>query len=91
MTEQQKAKALEWFGIETAPRDGTEILLYKDIATIGIVRNGRWVKQTDWSDQDNEFPDGWWCYTNCISQEMLEGIYLPTHWTPLPQPPKVKE
>lgn len=75
----------EWQPIETAPMDGTEILLYKDIAPVSIVRNGRWVKKYDWSNQDEEM-EGWWCYTNSVSQEMLDGVYSPTHWMPFRRP-----
>ena len=38
-----------------------------------------------------EGPDdvGWWSYVrHSVSQEKLEGSYAPTHWMPLPEPPR---
>lgn len=84
----------KWQPIESAPKDGTEILLGKDIASVWIVRNGRWVNWRDWCPaptEPGEQVDGWWCYRNSVAQEMLEGIYEPTHWMPLPEPPSEGE
>lgn len=78
----------QWEPIETAPKDGTEIILGKDIATVWIVRNGRWVNPDAWVPPDEEDVGGWWCYRNSVVQEILEGIFEPTHWMPLPNPPK---
>lgn len=77
----------EWQPIETAPRDGTEVLVGKDIATVWIVRNARWVNANDWVPPENDEVDGWWAYRNSVTQELLEGIFEPTHWIPMPQPP----
>jgi hypothetical protein len=75
-----------WQPIETAPRDGTHILLGVDIATVWIVRNGRYDKcehSTPYDPND----EGWWCYRHSVTQEKLEGIYEPTHWMPMPDEP----
>lgn len=77
-----------WQPIETAPKDGTEILLGVDIATVWIVRNGRWVDADDWVPPAEDGISGWWCYTNSVTQELLEGIYEPTHWCPMESPPE---
>ena len=76
----------EWLPIETAPKDGTEVLVGVDIATVWIVRNARFVRGEDWMEPESE--DGWWAYCNSVSQEMLEGIFAPTHWMPMPDPPQ---
>ena len=59
-----------WMPIETAPKDGAEILVYRP-------RQPNWQQEifmVSWSDGD-------WCD--------IAGILLgPTHWMPLPQPPK---
>lgn len=77
----------EWQPIETAPKDGTEVLVGVDIATVWIVRNASFVREDDWVPRGG-CGDGWWAYNNSVTQEMLEGIYEPTHWMPLPEPPE---
>ena len=57
--------------IETAPRDGTEVLVWgaeQDGAYLGAYRDGWWVADA--------FPDTW---TDLVSS--------PTHWMPLPSDP----
>jgi len=63
----------DWQPIETAPKDGTDILLYR--------RN--WHQSAPvvagW------FEDGWYAYDHDSEQvPELGGI---THWMPLPEPP----
>ena len=65
----------EWQPMETAPRDGTHVLVYSE--SHGIQKSHyddffkRWmIYQT--AEYDNEFGE-------------LEGV---THWQPLPEPPK---
>lgn len=81
----------EWQPIETAPRDGEMIITGVDIADEWIVR------AAFWSDDDTRSPDemkqyppepGWWSYENSVSQELLEGMYAPTHWIEMPEIPK---
>jgi hypothetical protein len=71
-----------WQPIETAPKDGTEILIW----------DGTWVHTTvrvfnDWLGSSGGVPffddDG-------SDREYAPGhLYLaPTHWMPLPEPPK---
>lgn len=83
-----------WQPIETAPKDGTDILVYYEFATVPIVHIAYY--DTDehdlWKDQgfDNkEDKIGWWSYVqNSVSQHKLEGYSAPTHWMPLPDSPK---
>ncbi len=69
--------AEEWRDIETAPKDGTMILL-----TDGdIVALGCWDKRGGFpwrfvTDDFDDFEEDWW----------VEDA--PTHWRPLPPPPK---
>lgn len=79
-----------WLPIETAPRDGTEILVFKDIATVPVVHIARFEKADEmFYDDDPDKSDGWWSYThNSVGQEMLVGYKYPTHWMPLPKPPE---
>jgi len=72
----------EWQPIETAPKDGTDIIvMYIDIAT-QFVRIAFWLDY-EWDPSIN----GWWTY-DCGEDELMAPIYAPTHWMPLPEPPK---
>ena len=63
----------EWKPIETAPKDGTRILL----ATNDYVFEGYW-------HQYSPHCDGWWKVSDI---ENLGNTIYPTHWMPLPEPP----
>lgn len=79
-----------WQPIETAPRDGTELLLYSldvvrypgagDGVVVGwavrVLGGHRWV--CDIATTDGYDDDMW------LSNEEI----TPTHWMPLPAPPK---
>ena len=87
---------MEWLPIETAPKDGTEILLFTDE---GEIRNGSWVDHRP-DDYDEMGHDAGW-QSNCGSivpgrsfgnpKYFWEGIGHPTHWMPLPEEPKCGE
>ena len=63
----------EWQLIETAPLDGTAVL----------VSEGRFIFCVEWN---NEFE--WWAVDdNKLGPFRLRGA-APTHWMPLPEPPK---
>ena len=68
-----------WQPIDTAPKDGTDILLFRS----GAVHRGRWEKQ-----RYHERPKPYW------SDDLERGLgviwcreHPPTHWMPLPEPP----
>ena len=73
----------EWQPIETAPKDGTEILLLKEIRWVngdskdGRIGNGYWIAPY-WFEQKTEI----W------RSRIDTWIDAPTHWMPLPEPPK---
>jgi hypothetical protein len=75
-----------WESIETAPKDGTDVLvMYVHIDT-QVVHNGFWIG-TD--DTENESDIGWWSYEHSeVSRIKLDNWMTPTHWLPLP---KLKE
>lgn len=60
----------KWQPIETAPKDGTNILVYSE----SIGRMIAWYKF-------NNYPFGDWF-------NLRFDIISPTHWMPLPEPPK---
>jgi hypothetical protein len=68
----------DWQPISTAPKDGTQILVY--FPQIGV-----W--QVLWSRE--VFNDGFWCVSdNKFEDRPLRGWSdEPTHWMPLPDPP----
>lgn len=86
-------KVSEWLPIESAPKDGTQILAavkndsgkwWRYIAfyaPYGTLPNG----EDNYIDDDSEFaPEGWYHDT---SDEERVNLFLPTHWMPLPLPP----
>jgi len=74
-----------WLPIESAPKDGTDILvMYMHIDT-QIVHNAFWLGDEDY-DTD---PSGWWTYEHSeVSRLLLDDWMTPTHWMPLPAAPK---
>jgi hypothetical protein len=70
--------AYEWQPIETAPKDGTAVLLWiagRQRVAIGLWNTQEYLKRPkphwDWSASS---------YTN--------HLYAPSHWLPLPAPPE---
>lgn len=89
-------KQADWKPIESAPRDGTGILVYKDVATVPVVHIAWFRSEAEWQESGQfcggwetlEDWVGWWSYTrNSVTQEKLDGYAEPTHWMPLPEPP----
>jgi hypothetical protein len=77
----------EWQPIETAPKDGTDVIvMYMHIET-QVVHNAFWMDEKDCWAGDN--PGGWWSYVHSeVSRELLDDWRTPTHWMPLPPPPR---
>lgn len=72
----------EWYPIETAPMDGTSVLGFipendKHFRAITVVSYTK----------HNHIPIYGWVYLSRLDGEELEGCN-PTHWMPLPEPPK---
>jgi hypothetical protein len=73
--------------IETAPRDGTDVIVFwadeteQDYAAVAWFRRWDDVKDIggDWTRDD----EGWWTYVSSVSQVKIE----PAHWVPFPEPP----
>jgi hypothetical protein len=74
----------EWQPIETAPKDGSDIL-------------GAW--HWSYTDEDTGETESGWCIDKChwVEDENSTGwrasinAARPTHWMPLPDPPKESE
>lgn len=74
---------MNWRPIETAPKDGTRLLLCN--ASHDSVEVGFWDKGFYWTSR-NGF-DGEWTNGYCDEYER-DVVLKPTHWMPLPEPPK---
>lgn len=76
---------MEWQPIETAPKDGTPILVWNGPANYGYYTAPDQMGTARWDRQ--AFTDGEMCWWAC---DCCDGVttYNPTHWMPLPEPPK---
>lgn len=70
----------EWQPIETAPRDGTVILVYRPLGRKNSTYGGR--VGIDAFGTVSSYPQEW-------SQSLR--FAKPTHWMPLPEPPRHEE
>lgn len=88
-------RAGAWRPIESAPRDGTELLGWS--AAVGAPLIIRWTAATEFmtdreidqaSSDDNDWmhDQDWFC-ADFIQGSRLEGDCAPTHWMPLPSAP----
>jgi Protein of unknown function (DUF551) len=72
----------DWQPIETAPKDGTSILVYgrpNDIDGLVYFR-GPSTHSAAWDEIDDAF---------CLTGGTWTGPFIePTHWMPLPEPPQ---
>lgn len=83
----------EWQPIETAPRDGTLILLHRSDGSISPFEDntvvvGRWISGP-WQDgSESKFVFGSHYYVDNDNRKTTFHIATATHWMPLPPPPK---
>lgn len=69
--------APQWQGIESAPRDGTRMILAKFVGHPAHETALWWAVAGHWSDKWQNWNDG---VEPC-------GLAGPTHWMPIPTPP----
>lgn len=80
-----------WRPIETAPKDGTEVL----VATVDWVATASWDAEHEPVSRDedgNELDYDQWTWEGAWLGDGLNSdespiVYDPTHWMPLPAPP----
>ena len=95
--QKQRDEATPWQPIETAPMNGTVVMLYRD----GRVTVGSWVAEHDIMVGEYHHSTGEYLGSH-LSGETLPAYWQshdggfteeehPTHWMPLPQPPREKE
>lgn len=68
---------LEWQPIETAPKDETPVLVYAESGMFVV----RWLNRQNYNE-------GWWHIDDNRYGPFAVRGPLPTHWMPLPEPPK---
>lgn len=77
----KKVQHMKWQPIETAPKDGTVVLIYhcdKFHSCFNKILMAHYSKEST-------FKDMWELYRSSGTEKYHE----PTHWMPLPEPPKV--
>lgn len=67
--------ASQWQPIETAPKDGTWVLLLWPMTRTNVMVSGKYYISA------RDFEEMW------LSQPSVESTHEPTHWMPLPSPP----
>ncbi len=84
----EEGEGLMWKLIESAPKDGTQILLgwpRRHGPASGIVMLGAWLN-IEYADISN--PEGWWAWNKQLGFSKVGHM---THWMSLPEPPAVPE
>lgn len=85
-----ESAVMKWQPIETAPRDGTAVLVMRDIwpgTKSGRAEecNGHNTYVAEWWADEHDGAGAWICYMNAFHES--ECPIEPTHWMPLPAPP----
>lgn len=83
-----------WQPIETAPKDGTEVLGFREDAGVILMR---WTapeyfcKEDEMKDLSEECAQSEdWFYADFMAGGRMEGSEAPTHWMPLPEAPRYR-
>jgi uncharacterized protein DUF551 len=71
---------IDWQPIETAPRDGTNIMLYYPLKEVNESWEG--IVFCYWNKWENN-----WVWSGRARRTFSRG-FQPTHWMPLPEPPE---
>lgn len=80
-----------WQPIETAPKDGTEVLAWREDAGIFLAR---WTSPEEFCTSDElealseaDAAQEDWFAADFVQGSRLDDGLVPTHWMPLPDPP----
>jgi hypothetical protein len=75
---------MEWKTIDSAPKDGTHVLLYSPDAMEPHVFLGYWIKD---EEMEEPTPDGG-AFWDSYGETIFPIDAAATHWMPLPEVPK---
>lgn len=83
---------MKWEPIDTAPKDGTNVLVLIDCAGTFVAHIAFYRGREEWENSGKycyfEEWNGWWSYVRgCVSQEKLDDWRLPKFWMPFDEPP----
>lgn len=79
---------MNWQPIETAPRDGTDVLVLHSRHNVPVVHIAWYRDGSEELMGGEPFDIGWWSYIRgSVTQELLDEYRAPTHWMPLPEIP----
>jgi hypothetical protein len=77
----------EWQPIATAPKDGRRVLVYAP--EWGDITCGEYHTNRERDDR-GRFQAGGWAYWLAMDEDYRSSYCHPTHWMPLPEPPKAE-
>lgn len=77
---------MKWQPINTAPKDGTEILVAFTAFVEWNVCIARYIRTNEWIPKDSQTKDGWWGLNSIPALFLLEGSRKPRFWCPMPEP-----
>ena len=84
-----------WLPIETAPKDGTLVLVYNTLNNGTITSINGKIAVARYGHQNDDLEESLWEYGTYYSENSKDnqGAYLisATHWMPLPASPKESE
>lgn len=97
LTATTKPVPMTWQPIETAPKDGTELIGWRDDCGVILIR---WTScdafmsereiESSRMDEETLFQQDWFC-ADFIAGCRLDGSETPTHWMPLPPAPAMRK
>jgi len=80
---------MTWQPIETAPKDGTEVLCWcPSAAMVPVVMHFSSAEYFEREYGDAEYIEEGWHLSYSYPNGLAECTWEPTHWMPLPEPPK---
>lgn len=80
---------MEWKPIETAPKDGTRLLLMRENRRHSHLPPILWIKVGEWTAWHSDgYVEAWREDVIASGGDTKRIRLVPTHWMPLPPPPR---